>query len=62
MLHMFSVSTYHLSVIVFEKNVHHVENYLPCNFEVNPITHFGVVTLFHQNALNFNQIYFKIAE
>jgi hypothetical protein len=22
------------------KNVQHVEIYLPCNFEVNPITHF----------------------
>ena len=23
------------------KNVQHVKIYLPCNFEVNPITHFG---------------------
>jgi hypothetical protein len=28
------------------KNVQHVEIYLPCNFEVNPITHFGVIALF----------------
>jgi hypothetical protein len=28
------------------KNVQHVKIYLPCNFEVNPITHFGVVALF----------------
>ena len=38
------------------KNVHHVEIYLPCNFEVNLITHFGVIALFHQNVLNFNTI------
>jgi hypothetical protein len=37
-------------------NVHHVEIYLPCNFEVNLITHFGVIALFHQNVLNFNTI------
>ena len=36
------------------KNVQHVKIYLPCNFEVNPITHFGVIALlellpfFHQ--------------
>ena len=30
------------------KNVHHVEIYLPCNFEVNLITHLGVLALFHQ--------------
>ncbi len=28
------------------KNVQHVKIYLPCNFEVNPITHFGVVAFF----------------
>ena len=28
------------------KNVHHVEIYLPCNFEVNLITHLGVIALF----------------
>jgi hypothetical protein len=28
------------------KNVQHVKIYLPCNFEVNPITHFGVIALF----------------
>jgi hypothetical protein len=28
------------------KNVQHVKIYLPCNFEVNLITHFGVIALF----------------
>jgi hypothetical protein len=31
------------------KNVHHVEIYLPCNFEVNLITHLGVLALFSAN-------------
>jgi hypothetical protein len=30
------------------KNVHHVKIYLPCYFEVNPITHVGVISPFHQ--------------
>ena len=36
------------------KNVHHVEIYLPCNFEVNLITHLGGIALF------FHQIKKKI--
>jgi hypothetical protein len=28
------------------KHVQHVKIYLPCNFEVNPITHLGVIALF----------------
>jgi hypothetical protein len=53
MLNMFAVSTYHLSLIVFNsktvnniknltlgKNDQHIKIYLPCNFEVNSITHF----------------------
>ena len=28
--------------------------YLPCNFEVNLITHLGVIALFSSNFLNFN--------
>ena len=36
------------------KLVQHVKIYLPCNFEVNPITHFGVIALFSSNVLNFN--------
>jgi hypothetical protein len=31
------------------KNVHHVEVYLSCNFEVNLITHLGVLALFASN-------------
>jgi hypothetical protein len=36
------------------KTVHHVEIYTPCNFEVNPITHFGVISPFSSNFQNFN--------
>jgi hypothetical protein len=36
------------------KNVQHVKIYLPCNFEVNPNTHFGVIALFSSNFQNFN--------
>ena len=36
------------------KNVQHVKIYIPCNFEVNPITHVGVIALFSSNFLNFN--------
>jgi hypothetical protein len=38
------------------KHVQHVKIYLPCNFEVNPITHFGVtcIALFSSNLQNFN--------
>jgi hypothetical protein len=28
------------------KNDQHSKIYLPCNLEVNPITHFGVISLF----------------
>ena len=31
------------------KNVQYVKIYPPCNFKVNPITHFGVVALFPSN-------------
>jgi hypothetical protein len=40
------------------KNVQHVKIYLPCNFEVNPNTHFGVIALFTKMG---NGIYFQIA-
>ena len=30
------------------KDVQHIKIYPPCNFEVNLITHFGVISLFHQ--------------
>ena len=36
------------------KNVQHFNIYLPCNFEVNPIAHFGVIALFSSNFQNFN--------
>jgi hypothetical protein len=32
----------------------HVQIYLPCNFEVNFITYFGVITLFSSNFQHFN--------
>jgi hypothetical protein len=35
------------------KNVQHVKIYTPCNFEVNPITHFGVISLFSSNFQHF---------
>jgi hypothetical protein len=34
----------------------HVEIYLPCNFEVNPITHFGVIVLFSSKFQNFMKV------
>ena len=33
------------------KNVQYVRIYPPCNFEVNPITHFGVIALFSSPGL-----------
>ena len=44
------------------KNVHHVEIYLPCNFEVNLINHLGVLALFSSNLkkkLILFVLYFK---
>jgi hypothetical protein len=32
-------------------NVHHVEIYLPCNFEVNLITHLGVLKIDEKRAI-----------
>ena len=32
----------------------HIKIYPPCNFEVNPITYFGVISLFSSNFQNFN--------
>jgi hypothetical protein len=34
--------------------VRHIKIYPSCNFEVNPITHFGVISLFLSNFQNFN--------
>ena len=36
------------------KNDQHSKIYLPCNFEVNLITHLGVIALFSSNIWNFN--------
>jgi hypothetical protein len=33
------------------KNVQHVQIYLLCNIEVNPITHFGDIALFSSPGL-----------
>ena len=43
------------------KNVQHVKIYIPCNFEVNPITYFGVIALFSSNfqILILFVLYFK---
>ena len=43
------------------KNVQHVKIYLPCNFKVNLITHFGVIALFHKifKILILFVLYFK---
>jgi hypothetical protein len=38
------------------KHVQHVKIYLPCNFEVNRITHLGVIALFSSNFYNFNTV------
>ena len=35
------------------KNVHHVEIYLSCNFEVNLITYLGVLALFSSKCPKF---------
>jgi hypothetical protein len=43
--------------------VQHVKIYLPCNFEVNPITHFDRLCKLEKRGdeMMGNQIYFKIA-
>jgi hypothetical protein len=35
--------------LTFGKNDQHIKIYLPCNFEVNLITHLGVIALFSSN-------------
>jgi hypothetical protein len=40
--------------LTWSKTDQHIKIYLPCNFEVNPITHFGVISLFSSNCQNFN--------
>ena len=36
------------------KHVQHVKIYLPCNFEVNLYTHFGVIALFSSFFFFYN--------
>ena len=40
--------------LTWGKNDQHSKIYLPCNFEVNLITHLGVIALFLSNFHNFN--------
>jgi hypothetical protein len=35
--------------LTWDKNDQHIKIYLPCNFEVNLITHLGVIALFSSN-------------
>ena len=47
------------------KHVQHVKIYQPCNFEVNLITHLGIIAFFSSNFLNFNTfrlIFQKLSE
>jgi hypothetical protein len=37
------------------KHVQHVKICLPCNFEVNTVTDFGVISLFSSNFQQFNK-------
>jgi hypothetical protein len=40
--------------LMWDRNDQHIKIYLPCNFEVNLIPHFGVISLFSSNFLNVN--------
>jgi hypothetical protein len=40
--------------LTWGKNDQHSKIYIPYNFEVNLITHLGVISLFSSNFLNFN--------
>jgi hypothetical protein len=44
------------------KHVQHVKIYLPCNFEVNPITHFEVIALFFIGFRGEDFIVFEIKD
>jgi hypothetical protein len=43
--------------LTWGKNDQHSKIYLPCNFEVNLITHLGVIALFSSNFKNFNSFH-----
>ena len=56
-LHVFgnnSKTVNNIKNMTLVKNDQHIKIYLPCNIEVNPITHFGVISLFSSNFQNFN--------
>ena len=40
--------------LTWDKNDQHIKIYLHCNFEVNLVTHLGVMSLFSSNFQNFN--------
>ena len=40
--------------LTWSKNDQDIKIYLPCNFEVNSITHYGVISLFSSNFQIFN--------
>jgi hypothetical protein len=51
--------------LTWSKNDQHSKIYLPCNFEVNLITHLGIIAFFSSNFLNFNTfrlIFQKLSE
>jgi E3 ubiquitin-protein ligase DOA10 len=39
--------------LTWDKNDKHSKIYIPCNFEVNLITHLGLIALFSSNFLKF---------
>jgi hypothetical protein len=43
MLNLFAVVS-NIKNLTWGKNDQHIKIYLPCNFEVNPIAHFGVIS------------------
>jgi hypothetical protein len=44
-----SKTVYNIKNLTWDKNNQHIKIYLPCNFEVNLITHLGVIALFSSN-------------
>jgi hypothetical protein len=44
-----SKTVYNIKNLTWGKNDQHIKIYIPCNFEVNLITHFGVIALFSSN-------------
>jgi hypothetical protein len=44
-----SKTVYNIKNLTRNKNDQHSKIYLPCNFEVNLITHLGVIALFSSN-------------